>query len=95
MRGGPYTKVESIDHLKTLSNTNIRANSEERMFFIQLNFGARSVKQIMYTPESDAWDVLHEIDDNSYQYQSTKELENYEDHITEAIRKGALWHYGS
>lgn len=79
--------VTTFDEFKTLA-------SQEDGFdgFIALSFG-KSNKQIWYVPENGSWSVIHSIDDSEAVYDTTDDFVAAEDHIMEAISKGALYQY--
>ena len=82
-------RVESFVKLKTI------CASTDGIFtdlFIQLNFGLRSSKRVLYNPETNTFDVHNEIDD-SYQDDLTEEQLTNETHIIEALHLGALYQY--
>ena len=81
--------VSSLNHLKEVAK---RANDCDRAsFFIRLNWGARSSKDIGYYPNCDGWDVIHYISDSTENYDSTKDFLEGESFIIKALDKGALY----
>lgn len=67
-------------------------NGQYADFFIMLNGGARSSKQISYNPDTGRFDVINEID-FSYQFNlSIKQLAS-KTHILLALENGALYKY--
>jgi hypothetical protein len=81
--------ITSLDELKKESSSIDGFFSD---FFIQLNFGAKSSKRILFNPDNSTFDVHNEIDD-SYQEDLTEQQLCEETHIVEAIEKGALYKY--
>lgn len=77
-------QVKDIEELKTLA-----VEGEE--FFIKLNYGARSSKNITYDKESDSWEIYNGIDD-TFQRLTTKQLKE-QTNVIAALEKGALWQY--
>jgi hypothetical protein len=84
-------KVNSIEHLKTEA---LSHNGEYSDFYINLNFGVRSSKRILYEADSNTFCIHNEIDD-SYQDNLTEDELRNETHIVIAIEQGALFKYGS
>ena len=87
MTNHKFKKVTSLEELKNI------CDGVSVDFFIQLNFGLRSSKNISYNRETDQFFVLNEIDDfeqilNSQQIQD----EDYTN-IGKAIKLGALYQY--
>jgi hypothetical protein len=80
--------VESISHLKELSNVDGFAE-----FYVRLNFGLRSSKRIRYFVDSDTFMVNHGIDDSWDCDINEKELSE-RTNIIEAIEKHALFYEG-
>lgn len=81
--------IASLEELK------LDATSRDGTFkdyFIQLNYGLRSSKRILYHPDNFTFDVYNEIDD-SYQEDLTEQQLAEETHIVEAIELGALYKY--
>jgi hypothetical protein len=79
-------KIESLEQLKKDSeDTHLEC-------FILLGGRARSSKTFSYFPETDTWDVLHEIDNTWEEDVSTDHLKDFTNVIT-ALEKGALWAY--
>lgn len=80
------TKVESIEHLKTLTD------QDGQDFFLCLNGGFRSSKRIWYYDADNSFVVYNEIDD-SYQEDLTEEQLATETNIVDGIEKGAFYAY--
>lgn len=82
-------KINSVDELKKEASS-ITGNYTD--FFIVLNGGAKSSKQVSYNPETKRFNIINEID-FSYEYNlSEKQLEN-RTHIVLAIQSGAFFKY--
>jgi hypothetical protein len=82
-------RITSLEELKKESSSTDGTFSD---FFIQLNFGAKSSKRILYNPDCFTFDVYNEID-GSYQEDLTEKKLSEETHIVEAIALGALYNY--
>lgn len=81
-----FTCITSPEHLVQLC----RQHKPLRCF-IQLNYGARSVKRIRYKPRSSTFSIHHEID-GSRQDLPADDLMNPENgNIGPAIQAGALY----
>lgn len=68
------------------------ANGGYVNFFIQLNAGARSSKQISYDPETKKFNIINEIDFSYQDNLSERQLKN-NTHIILAMEEGALFKY--
>ena len=77
-------QVKDIEELKTLA-------VEGAEFFIKLNGGMRSSKNITYDKDNDTWEVYNGIDD-SLQTCTTAQLAE-DTNIIKALDYGALWKY--
>jgi hypothetical protein len=83
-------KIKSLEHLKKVA---IRSDHCDRSeFFIKLNFGAKTTKEIGYYPDCDSWDIFHFSSDSIEDYDSTEDFIKHESFIIEAINQGALHH---
>lgn len=81
------TQVKSLDQLKEMIENGVHD------YFIQLEFGARSSKFLDYSPESDKYYIINEID-GSKQRLGEKNLMNRKyTNVGYAITIGALYAY--
>lgn len=78
------TQITSLEELKEL------ASSGTNEFFIILNGGFKSSKDIYY--EDEIWEIRNHIDDSIQVLESDTKLKN-NTLIVEAIEKGALYSY--
>jgi hypothetical protein len=62
-------------------------------YFIQLNFGLRSSKQIDYSPETEKYYILNEIDDTEQELDEKQLFDRVFTNIGYAIQNGALYSY--
>jgi hypothetical protein len=81
------TKVNSLDELKQM------CDGVTEDFFIQLNFGARSSKQISYNKDTDTFYILNEIDDTEQELNSEKMMDENYTNIGKAMTFGAFYAY--
>jgi len=77
------TIVKTLDHLKEC------AIVEQSDFWIRLNGGAKSSKDIKYY-EDGSWGVFHYIDDSFCEYENDKDFIEDEDFIIKAIKTNNL-----
>ena len=82
-------RINSVEELKKEAASQ---NGSYVDFFILLNAGARSSKQVAYNPETKRFNVINEIDFSYQDNLSEKQLEN-KTHIVLAIRSGAFFKY--
>lgn len=82
-------KIESMEELKREASS---VNGSYVDFFISLNGGARSSKQIFYNPETKRFNIINEIDFSYQDNLSERQLEN-KTHIIFAIKNGAFYKY--
>lgn len=81
------TQVKSLDQLKEMIANGVHD------YFIQLEFGARSSKFLDYSPDSDKYYIINEID-GSKQRLGEKNLMNRKyTNVGYAITIGALYAY--
>ena len=82
--------IKDVEDLKRRATRD--PNTEDWMeCFIQLGVG-RSSKRVIYYPDSDTFDVHHEIDD-TYSEDVTLDYLEKNTHIIEALEKNALYEY--
>ncbi len=82
-------QINSVEELKKEASSQ---NGSYVDFFIVLNAGARSSKQVSYNPETKRFNVINEIDFSYQDNLSEKQLEN-KTHIVLAIQRGAFFKY--
>ena len=79
--------VKDIEHLKKM----IEEGTHD--FFIQLNFGFRSSKMIDYSPETDKFYIVNEIDGTKQRLNSRNLFNQRYTNIGYAITMGSLFSY--
>ena len=84
-----YEIVADLEDLKRRADSETGTSHE---FFIALNFGLRSSKNIDYFRETDTFCILHEID-GSYDEDVTWDWLKENSNIPEALEKNALYDY--
>jgi hypothetical protein len=82
--------MKQINSLEELKNEATVEDGGYADFFIILNGGARSSKQISYNPHTNRFDVINEIDFSYQDNLSEKQLAN-KTHIVVALDRGALY----
>ena len=82
-----FTRVNSLDELKQM------CDGVTKDFFIQLNFGFRSSKNISYNKDTDTFYILNEIDDTEQELNSQTIMDEDYTYIGKAITQGALYAY--
>lgn len=82
-----FTRVNSLDELKQM------CDGVTTDFFIQLNFGIRSSKQISYNKDTDTFYILNEVDDTEQELNSQTIMNEDYTNIGKAITLGALYAY--
>ena len=83
-----YIMVKSIDHLNNL------IENEQNSFFILLNCGFTSSKDIFFGDEPDTYFVINEIDDTEETLTREQLFDKNCTNIGEALKSGALYNYG-
>ena len=78
------TVIKNINHLKKC------AMIESSDFWIRLNYGAKSSKDIKYYKDNDSWSVFHSISDSFCEYKDDKDFIENEDFIIKAIETNNL-----
>jgi len=78
------TVIKNMNHLKKC------AMIESSNFWIRLNYGTRSSKDIKYYKDDDSWSVFHFISDSFCQYKDDKDFIENEDFIIKAIKTNNL-----
>jgi len=79
--------IKSIDELKR------QCSDDVYEFFIMLNGGARSSKDIRYEPTDDSWCMTNGIDDSHVDYNSTDDFLKNEPLIVKAMAFNAFFKY--
>ena len=82
-----FTRVNSLDKLKQM------CNGVTKEFFIQLNFGIRSSKNISYNKDTDTFYILNEIDGTEQELNSQTIMDEEYTNIGKAITLGAFYAY--
>ena len=82
-----FTRVNSLDELKQMCNGVTKA------FFIQLNFGIRSSKNISYNKDTDTFYILNEIDGTEQELNSQTIMDEEYTNIGKSITLGAFYAY--
>ena len=82
-----FTRVNSLNELKQM------CNGVTKDFFIQLNFGIRSSKNISYNKDTDTFYILNEIDDTKQELNSQTIMDEDYTNIGKAITLGAFYAY--
>ena len=82
-----FTRVNSLDELKQM------CNGVTKEFFIQLNFGIRSSKNISYNKDTDTFYILNEIDGTEQELNSQTIMDEDYTNIGKAITLGAFYAY--
>ena len=82
-----FTRVNSLDELKQM------CDGVTKDFFIQLNFGIRSEKNISYNKYTDTFYILNEIDDTEQELNSKTIMDEDYTNIGKAITFGAFYAY--
>ena len=85
-------KIKSLEHLKKVAGHQGDGSSDRASFFIPLNGGFRSSKEIGYYKFDDSWEIFNHISGAWEDYDSTEEFIECEPFIIEAINEGALIH---
>ena len=80
-----FTRVNSLDELKQM------CNGVTKDFFIQLNFGIRSSKNISYNKDTDTFYILNEIDDTEQELNSQTIMDEEYTNIGKAITLGSFY----
>ena len=82
-----FTRVNSLDELKQM------CNGVTKEFFIQLNFGIRSSKNISYNKGTDTFYILNEIDGTEQELNSQTIMDEEYTNIGKAITLGSFYAY--
>ena len=82
-----FTRVNSLDELKQM------CNGVTKDFFIQLNFGIRSSKNISYNKDTDTFYILNEIDGTEQELNSQTIMDEDYTNIGKAITFGSFYAY--
>lgn len=82
-----FTRVNSLNELKQM------CNGVTKDFFIQLNFGIRSSKNISYNKDTDTFYILNEIDDTKQELNSQTIMDEDYTNIGKAITFGSFYAY--
>lgn len=82
-----FQQINSLDELKTA------CEGVCTDFFIQLNFGARSSKNISYNREQDRFYIVNEIDGTEQRLNSKNIMNERYTNIGKAIQMGAFYKY--
>ena len=82
-----FTRVNSLDELKQM------CNGVTKDFFIQLNFGIRSSKNISYNKDTDTFYILNEIDGTEQELNSQTIMDEEYTNIGKAITLGSFYAY--
>ena len=82
-----FTRVNSLDELKQM------CNGVTKDFFIQLNFGIRSSKNISYNKDTDTFYILNEIDDTKQELNSQTIMDDEYTNIGKSITLGSFYAY--
>lgn len=80
--------VKSLDHLNEL------IENEQNSFFILLNGGFHSNKDIFFGDADNSYFVINEIDDSEQTLSKEELFDNNLTHIGQALKVGALYSYG-
>ena len=80
-------KVEKIDTIQKLKELFKEPSTEE--FFVQLNFGCRSSKDITLDRKTGIFYVFNEIDGSEDEYTEEELKDSF---LGKAITGGAFWH---
>ena len=82
-----FTRVNSLNELKQM------CDGVTKDFFIQLNFGIRSSKNISYNKDTDTFYILNEIDDTKQELNSQTIMDEDYTNIGKAITFGSFYAY--
>ena len=82
-----FTRVNSLDELKKM------CDGVSKDFFIQLNFGFRSSKNISYNKSTDTFYIFNEIDDTEQELNSKTIMDEDYTNIGKAITFGIFYAY--
>ena len=82
-----FTRVNSLDELKQM------CNGVTKDFFIQLNFGIRSSKNISYNKYTDTFYILNEIDGTEQELNSQTIMDEEYTNIGKSITLGSFYAY--
>ena len=82
-----FTKVNSLNELKQM------CDGVTKDFFIQLNFGFRSSKNISYNKNTDTFYIFNEIDDTELELNSKTIMDEDYSNICKAITFGTFYAY--
>lgn len=82
-----FTRVNSLDELKKM------CDGVTKDFFILLNFGMRSSKNVSYDSSTDTFYILNEIDDTEQELNSETIMDEEYTNIGKAIKYGAFYAY--
>ena len=82
-----FTRVNSLDELKQM------CDGVTKDFFIQLNFGFRSSKNISYNKNTDTFYIFNEIDDTEQELNSKTIMDEDYTNIGKAITFGTFYAY--
>ena len=82
-----FQQINSLDELKTA------CDGVCTDFFIKLNFGARSSKNISYNREQDRFYIVNEIDGTEQRLNSKNIMNERYTNIGKAIQMGAFYKY--
>ena len=82
-----FTRVNSLDELKQM------CDGVSKDFFIQLNFGIRSSKNISYNKDTETFEILNEIDGTEQELNSQTIMDEEYTNIGKAITLGAFYAY--
>ena len=82
-----FTKVNSLNELKQM------CDGVTKDFFIQLNFGFRSSKNISYSKSTDTFYIFNEIDDTEQEFNSKTIMDEDYTNIGKAITFGTFYAY--
>ena len=82
-----FTRVNSLDELKQM------CDGMSKDFFIQLNFGFRSSKNISYNKSTGTFYIFNEIDDTEQELNSKTIMDEDYTNIGKAITFGTFYAY--
>ena len=82
-----FTRVNSLDELKQM------CDGVSKDFFIQLNFGFRSSKNISYNKDTDTFYIYNEIDDTEQELNSKTIMDEEYTNIGKSIELGEFYEY--
>ena len=82
-----FTRVNSLDELKQM------CDGVTKDFFIQLNFGFRSSKNISYNKSTYTFYIFNEIDDTEQELNSKTIMDEDYTNIGKAITFGIFYAY--